>query len=65
MRRRYSCCIGVRGAAKTGGRGGLKMVRCATEAEAGGWRSTTEEVVAVLLLNLKTRERCDAATAVV
>ena len=63
MWRRCSCCVGVRGAAKTGGRGGLYMVWCATGAEAGGRRSTTEEVI--VLLNLKTRERCDAAAAVV
>ena len=54
MWRRCSCCVGVRGAAETGGRGGLTMVRCATEAEAGGRRSATEEVI--VLLNLKTRE---------
>ena len=40
------------------------MVRCAIEAEFGGRRSTTEEVVAVLL-NLETRERRGAAAAVV
>ena len=40
------------------------MVRCATGAEAGGRRSATEEVVAVLL-NLKTQELRGAAAAVV
>ena len=63
-RERRGPVAAVGAAAETGGRGGLKMVRCATEAEAGGRRSTTEEVVAVLL-NLKTRERRGAAAAVV
>ena len=39
------------------------MVRCATEAEAGGRRSATEEVI--VLLNLKTQERRGATAAVV